>query len=562
MPLVECVPNFSEGRNQKVIDAIAAAICDVEGVSLLDVDPGKATNRTVMTFVGEPNVVVEAAFRAIARAAETIDMRQHKGEHPRMGATDVCPFIPVSDITMEECVVLAKQLGERVGVELGIPVYLYAEAAQAPERRNLADVRKGEYEGLSERMKDPSFKPDFGPSQFNATAGATVIGARPFLIAYNVNLNTRSKKLAGEIALNIREGGRAARDQSGRIIKDENGQTVTVPGTLKACRAVGWYIDEYKRAQVSINLIDYRITPLHAVFDECCRQADKLGLRVTGSELVGLIPLAPMLDAGRHYLEKQGRSAGVPDAELIEVAVQSLGLAELSPFDPQKKIIEYTVQERAKALTQLSVIDFADEVSSETPAPGGGSVAALAGSLSASLSAMVANLTHAKKEFADRQLLMNNLAVQAQKLKARLLSAVDEDTQAFNRIIDARRLPKDNPEAAAHRSQAMRQANEHATAVPLGVLRKAVELAELSGELITQGNPNSVSDAAVASAMAAACAEGAYYNVLINLQGIEDDDFTSQKRQEAEHLYKQVLSRCAGDRQIVLSQLQPKQVMI
>lgn len=345
MRLVECVPNFSEGQNQKVIDSIAQAIKAVEGVELLDIDRGKSTNRTVFTFVGEPEHVLEGAFQAISRAASLIDMRKHKGAHPRIGATDVCPFVPVSGITMEECVALAEKLGERVGKELGIPVYLYAEAAQTEARRNLADIRQGEYEGLSDRMKN-GFKPDYGPSDFNAAAGATVIGARKFLIAYNVNLNTRSAKLANDIALNIREAGRAKRDKDGNIVKDASGATVKVPGTLVATKAVGWYVDEYQRAQVSINLVDFEKTSMHSAFDECCAEADKLGLRVTGSEVVGLVPLEAMLMAGRHYLAKQHRSTAVSEAELVNAAVLSMGLSDIAPFEPSKKILEYRIAAR------------------------------------------------------------------------------------------------------------------------------------------------------------------------------------------------------------------------
>src|SRR5579875_3139465 len=554
MRLVECVPNFSEGRNQKVIEAIAEAISGVEGVELLDVDPGKATNRTVVTFVGEPEAALEAAFRAIARAGQLIDMRQHQGAHPRIGATDVCPFVPVSGVTMADCAELARRLGRRVGEELGIPVYLYAEAAASPDRRNLADVRKGEYEALAERMK-AGFKPDFGPGEFNALSGATVIGARQFLIAYNVNLNTRSQKLANEIALAIREAGRAKRDEGGEIVRDERGNKVTVPGTLQACKAVGWYIEEYRRAQVSINLVDYRVTSVHTAFDEVCRQADALGLRVTGSELVGLIPLEPMLDAGRHYLTRQGRSTGVPNDELIDVAVQSLGLAELAPFDPQKKIIEYRVAGQGGRLRNMTLSAFADELSSESPAPGGGSVAALAGSLSASLSSMVANLTHAKKEYAGLKELMEKTAVRAQRLKAELLSAVDADTEAFNRIIAARRLPRDTPENAAARLAAVAEANKKATLVPLNVMRSSVEALELAELMVEKGNPSSLSDAGVAGLMARACAEGAYYNVLINLQGIEDKGFFAETESRAREIYEQVRRRAGTLHELVLSKL-------
>ncbi len=541
MRLIECVPNFSEGRNQKVLSAIADAISSIDGVELLDVDSGVATNRTVMTMVGEPDAVVEAAFQAIAKAAELIDMRQHKGAHPRIGATDVCPFIPVAGVTMQDCVELAKLLAGRVGAELSIPIYLYAEAAQKPDRFNLADIRKGEYEALSTRMQDSAFQPDFGPDEFNPTAGATVIGARPFLIAYNVNLNTKSPKLSNEIALNIREGGRAKRDADGKIIKGKDGRAEMVAGTLPATKAVGWFIDEYRRAQVSINLLDYKVTSVHAAFDECSRQAEALGLRTTGSELVGLIPLEPMLQAGRHYLAKQKRCAGVPDAELIEVAVQSLGLAELAPFDPQKKIIEYRVAKAGKQLRDLSLSSFVDELSSESAAPGGGSVAALVGSLSAALSSMVANLTYNK--FAHLHDLLDRAAIEAQAVKDAFLEAVDADTVAFNKIIDARRLPKENATQVQTRNEAILSASKEATLVPLSVMERAVKALDLAELMITNGNPNSLSDAAVAATLCRSCAEGAYFNVLINLQGLEDEHFCADTRQQADETYTEVLRR-------------------
>ncbi len=522
MRLVECVPNFSDGRNEKVINAISDAIRSVQGVSLLDVDPGWSTNRTVITFVGSPEVIVEGAFQAIKTAQGLIDMRKQKGEHPRMGATDVCPFVPVSGVTMEECVKLAEQLGERVGKELGIPVYLYAEAAKRDDRKSLADIRKGEYEALPEKMKEKSFKPDYGPSEFNAQSGATVIGARQFLIAYNVNLNTRSKKLANDIALTIREAGKAKRDADGNIVKDKEGVSVKEPGTLKAVRAVGWYVDEYKRAQISINLIDYSVCSLHQAFDEAERVANEMGLRATGSEIVGLVPLAPMLEAGRHYLRKQGRSTGVSERELVETAVQSLGLAELSPFDIEKKIIEYNVAPKIKELKKLSLSDFVDDLASDSVAPGGGSAAALAGALSASLSAMVGNLTYEKKGFEKSKPLLNELAEKGQTLKSEFLRDVDNDMNAYNRIIEARRMPKSTPEEMRSREQAMHEANLEATQVPLGVLKRCDDALDLVDTAIKKGNPNSLSDAGVAGLMALAAAEGAYYNVLINLSGFDE----------------------------------------
>lgn len=563
MQLVECVPNFSEGRDQKVIDAIADAMRAVQGVSLLDIDPGVSTNRTVMTLVGPPEAVLEAAYQGIASAASLIDMRRQTGEHPRMGATDVCPFIPVSGVTMADCVKLAERLGARVGKDLGIPIYLYSEAARTESRRNLADIRKGEYEALPEKMKDESFKPDFGPTKFNAQSGATVIGARQFLIAYNVNLNTKSKKLANDIALTIREAGRSKRTAEGAIERDASGNPVMVAGTLKACRAVGWHVEEYRRAQVSINLIDPTITSLHHAFDEVSRVAEQLGVRVTGSEIVGLVPLAPMLEAGRHYLNKQGRCTGVSEEELLEVAVQSLGLAELAPFEPQKKIIEYTVAPKAVALKDMKVSAFIDELASESPAPGGGSVAALAGSTAAALTAMVACLTFDKKGFEKERPAMNDLAEQAQKLKAELLRAVDEDKNAFNSIIDARRLPKGTPDDAAKRDLAIFEANKHATLVPLQVMKRAAACFPLIELAVEKGNPNSLSDAGVAGLMALAAVEGAYYNVLINIGGFEKSDknasdFAMTTEAEATALMEKTRQQAESVRKTVTQRLTPQ----
>jgi len=559
-PLVECVPNFSEGRNEKTINAIADAIRAVSGVKLLDVDPGFSTNRTVVTMVGGPDEVVEAAFQAIARAGQLIDMRQHRGEHPRMGATDVCPFVPVSNFTMQDCVRLANILGERVGRELGIPVYLYSEAATRPERRSLADIRQGEYEALSEKMKDQNFKPDFGPSAFNPESGATVIGARPFLIAYNVNLNTRSKKLANEIALNIREAGRAKRNAQGEIEKDTEGKTIMTPGSLKEVRAVGWYVDEYKRAQVSINLTNFAVTSLHQAFDQVCREAEKLGLRVTGSEIVGLVPLKAMLDAGRHYLHLQGRSTGVSEAELVETAIQSLGLSDLTAFNPAEKIIDYRVEESAKKLKDLTLSQFLDELASESAAPGGGSVAALCASLSAALSTMVANLTFDKKGFQDSKAAMDTLAVRGQELKKELLIAVDQDMQAFNKIIDARRLPKASAGEKEAREKAIDLANREATEVPLTVLSRVSELLDLCGQVVEGGNPNSLSDSGVAALVALAAAEGAFYNVLINLQAFDDNCqnsalYKQEIRGRGQAMIESVREKAETIRQTVLTRL-------
>ncbi|MBZ0184698.1 MAG: glutamate formimidoyltransferase [Candidatus Obscuribacterales bacterium] len=563
MRLVECVPNFSEGRNQKVINEIADAMRAVEGVNLLDVDPGASTNRTVMTLVGEPDAVVEAAFQGIVVASKLIDMRFQKGEHPRMGATDVCPFIPVADVTMQDSVKLAEKLGERVGKELGIPVYLYGEAARKVERRSLADIRKGEYEALPEKMKDPGFKPDFGPFQFNAASGATVIGARPFLIAYNVNLNTKSKKLANEIALTIREAGRNKRTSEGKFARDADDNVLTVPGTLKACRAVGWVVDEYRRAQVSINLTDISQTSMHDAFDEVERLARDLGLRVTGSEVVGLVPLSSMLQAGRHYLKKQGRSTGVSEAEIIEIAIQSLGLAELAEFDPGQKIIEYRVAFQAAKLADLKVSEFLDELASESPAPGGGSVAALAGSMAASLCAMVANLTFDKKGFEKNRPLMNDLGEKSQMLKAELLKAVDDDTEAFNSILTAMRMPRSNDTESSLRDKAILEASKEATLVPLSVMKRAAASFEIIEQVVEKGNPNSLSDAGVAGLMALACVEGAYFNVLINLDGFDKDDkeaksFVKSTEKEATALMEKTRQEAERIRKTVLARLTPQ----
>jgi glutamate formiminotransferase/formiminotetrahydrofolate cyclodeaminase len=536
MKLVECVPNFSEGRDPDKIAAIRREIESVPGATLLDVDPGASTNRTVVTFLGTPDAALEAAFKAIAKAAEVIDMRSHKGAHSRIGATDVCPFIPVSGVTMDDCVRLAGELGARVAEELGIPVYLYEAAARKPERRNLAVIRAGEYEGLADKLKDPHWAPDFGQPVFNPRSGATVIGAREFLIAYNFNLNTRDRKLAQEIALSLRESGRAKRDKDGNIVKDARGNTVKVPGRFKEVKAVGWYVEDYGTAQISINFTNYKVTPVHVVFDEARRLAGKLGLRVTGSELVGLIPKEALLMAGRYYLEKQNKCPGVPEEELIRVAVRSLGLSDVVPFDPRKKIIEYQFSEQSAPLVGMTLREFANELSMDSPAPGGGSVAALCGALSASLSAMVANLTVGKKEYESARQELVATAVRAQGLKDFFLEAVDRDTRAFNKVMDALRMPKSTPEQAEEKELAVEAANIEATLVPLGVLGKCVEAVALAGAAAAKGNKNSVSDAGVAGLAGQAAGEGAYYNVLINLSGITDARFSARTRREAERL--------------------------
>jgi len=540
MKLVECVPNFSEGRDRDKINAITREIAATPQVKLLDVDPGDTTNRTVVTFIGTPEAVKEAAFKAIRKAAEVIDMRIHKGAHSRIGATDVCPFVPVSGVTMEDCVRLADELGERVGRELGIPVYLYEEAAKSPERRNLANIRVGEYEGLADKLARPEWAPDYGAPVFNATAGATVIGAREFLIAYNINLNTRDRKLAHEIAVDLREMGRPKKDKDGKVVKDASGTTVMTPGKFKSIKAVGWYIEDYGTAQLSINFTNYKISPVHLVFDEACRLAEKLGLRVTGSELVGLIPMEALLMAGRHYLEKQGKSAGWPEEELIRVAVRSLGLNDVAPFDARKKIIEYQFADASGSLAELNLRAFANELSTDSPAPGGGSVAALCGALSAALSAMVANLTVGKKGYEKAQKELKALAVRAQKLKDELLRAVDLDSAAFNKVMDTFKLPKGTEAQKAERDKAVEAATKEATLVPFQVLEASIALMKMAKKAAIKGNKNSLSDAGVAGLAAQTAGEGAYFNVRINLPGIQDPEFKGRIKKQAVSLKKKL----------------------
>lgn len=541
MKLVECVPNFSEGRNREKISAITKEIESTPQVNLLDVDPGESTNRTVVTFIGSPEGVKEAAFKAIKKAAEVLDMSKHKGAHGRIGATDVCPFVPVSGVTMEDCIQLAHELGERVAKELGIPVYLYEEAAQKPERKNLANIRTGEYEGLPEKLKDPEWAPDYGKPVFNPKAGATVIGAREFLIAYNINLNTRDRRLAHDIALNLRERGRAKRDKDGNIVRDAEGKAIKIPGKFKDVKAVGWYIEDYEIAQISINFINYKITPPHVVFDETIKEAEKIGLRVTGSELVGLIPKEALLMAGRHYLAKQGKSPGVPEEDLIKTAVSSLGLDDVAPFDPQKKIIEYQFKKVESSLLDFNLREFANELSVDSPAPGGGSTAALCGALSASLSSMVSNLTVGKKEYKNVQKDVKEIAVKAQSLKDEFLRAVDLDTIAFNKLMEAYRLPKKTEEQKQERDQAVEEAVKEATMVPFGVLEKSIDALNLAREIALKGNKNSLSDAGVAGLTGQVAAEGAYYNIKINLPNLQDSEFKSKIKKQATSLKKKAV---------------------
>jgi len=522
MKLIECVPNISEGRDRTIIDAVTAEVEATDGAMLLDVDPGEATNRTVITMVGPPDSVAEAAFRVIARAAELIDMSRHSGAHARMGATDVCPFVPMQGATMADCVELAQRVGARVGNELAIPIYLYGDAAARPERRRLPDIRQGEYEALAEKLKDPAFAPDFGPAEFNSAAGATAVGAREFLVAWNVNLNTRDRKLANKVAARLRETGTIKRDSRGKFVRGEDGKVLRDPGRFTELQAGGWYIDEYERAQISFNIMNHRVAPIHQVFDASREEADKFGVRVTGSELVGLIPLEAILDAGDHYLTLQGKSTGVPERERVHAAALSLGLGELSPFDPAENVIEYKYRGAPSGLKSMRLTAFADELSSDSPAPGGGSVAALCGSLSASLSAMVAALTWSKKGMEQNRPAMKRFGDQGQRLKDLFMNDVDADTEAFNEVLAAMRLPKKTETEQQARLEAIEAANQEATRVPLGVLERAVEALELALEVSGEGNPASVSDAGVAGACALAAAEGAALNVRINLPSLTD----------------------------------------
>jgi glutamate formiminotransferase / formiminotetrahydrofolate cyclodeaminase len=538
--LVECVPNFSEGRDMSVIKEITDAIESVDGVKLLDVDPGVATNRTVVTFVGEPADVVEAAFLGISKAADLIDMSSHSGEHPRMGATDVCPFIPISNITMEETADVARQLAARVGPELGIPVYLYENAASRPERQNLATVRAGEYEGLAKKLSDPEWKPDFGPAVHNVSAGATAIGARDFLIAYNVNLNTTSVRRANSVAFDVREQGRVQREGNpitGSIVRDATGEPVRIPGELKAVKGIGWFIEEYGIAQISMNLTDVSVTPLHMAFEACRRSATRRGLRVTGSELIGLVPLQVMLDVGKYYLRQQERSVGISEEEIIRIAVKSLGLDELTPFDPNKKIIEYVLKDKDfRSLVDLSLTGFADMTASENPAPGGGSVSAYVGALGASLGIMVANLSSHKRGWDDRWEEFSQWAEEGQKLKSRLLSLVDADTSAFNEILEAFRLPKKSESEKTTRKAAIQAATKVAIEVPLDVMRTASACFPLLKEMVSKGIPNSISDGGVGALAVRAAIRGAGLNVLINLSGIDDTEYSAACVKEVNEL--------------------------
>jgi glutamate formiminotransferase/formiminotetrahydrofolate cyclodeaminase len=538
-PIIECVPNFSEGRNPEIIQQIARTIEGVRGVKLLNVDPGASTNRTVITFAGAPEDVIEAAFQAIRIASQLIDMRQHKGEHPRMGATDVCPLIPISGINLEETAVYAKKLGERVGKELKIPVYLYEAAASAPHRSNLAEIRSGEYEGFAEKMKQEAWKPDYGPSEFNVVAGATVIGARDFLIAYNVNLNSKSVRLANEVAYDIRENGRPKRDpETQKLIKNESGEIERIPGSCPGVKAIGWYIEEYGYAQISMNLTDLHKTPLHIAFEECRRSAEQYGLIVTGSELVGLVPKKALIDCGKYFLNKQKRSLGVTEEELIQIAIQSLGLNSVSVFEPNQRIIENMLEEKKSPLANLSLKKFAEETASDSPAPGGGSVSAYAATMGASLATMVANLTAHKKGYEDKLSYFSEIASKGMQISKELLELVDEDTAAFNMIMEAFRLPKVTAEDKKARKKAIKKATIVAIEVPLKTIKLASLALPLAKAMVENGNPNSISDAGVGALCLEAAIKGAALNVKINASGLEDQDLKKKYFEEADEYVK------------------------
>jgi glutamate formiminotransferase/formiminotetrahydrofolate cyclodeaminase len=558
--LIECVPNFSEGRDQNAIRQITDVIESVDGVSLLDVDPGASTNRTVVTFVGSPDAAVEAAFRAIKKAAELIDMRKHKGAHPRMGATDVCPFIPVSSVSWEEAIACANRLGKRVGDELKIPVYLYERAAKNKSRSNLSVIRAGEYEGFFEKIRQPEWKPDFGPDVFNEKSGATVIGVRDFLVAYNVNLNTKSVRRANSVAFDVREQGRVQTEDGtpwGKPVLDANGEPIRIPGMLKHVKAIGWFVKEYAIAQVSMNLTNIEETPLHAAFDACCESAARRGLRVTGSEIVGMVPKKCLVDAGRYFLRKQQWSEGASDEELIDIAIRSMGLSELKPFDPKEKVIEFKIEsaEQERSLATMNLREFCNETLSDSPAPGGGSVAALMGALGASLGGMVANLSAGKRGWDDKLEYFSDWAVKAQQLKDELLSLVDEDTTAFNKVMDAFALPKEAAEEKAARSAAIEQATKYAAEVPLKVMETASKSYELLAEMAERGNPASVSDVGVGALAIRACIEGAALNVRINLAQLKDQKFKGELEEKVQSIWAHSVAKFKQISQAVESKL-------
>ncbi len=539
--LIECVPNFSEGRNLQIIKQITDEIEKVKGVKLLDVDPGESTNRTVVTFVGTPDEVCEAAFQAVKKAAELIDMRIHKGAHPRFGATDVCPLVPVANITMEEVVEYARKLAERIGNELGIPIYCYENAAFDPKRQNLAYCRSGEYEGLSEKIAKPEWRPDFGPAEFNAKAGATAVGARDFLVAINYNLNTTSERRANAVAFDVRERGRPAREGNpvtGKILKDEKGNEIMIPGSLKATKAIGWFIEEYGIAQVSMNITNISVTPVHTAFDEVCLKAAERGIRVTGSEIVGLIPKRVLVDAGKHYLKKQQRSLGISEKELIKIAIKSMGLDDLKPFNAREKVIEYILEDddTSKKLVDLTCVDFCNETASESPAPGGGSVSALMGALGASLGTMVANLSSHKRGWDDKWEFYSDWAEKGEQIKNELIHLVDEDTRSFNLIMDAFGLPKKSEDEKKARNKAIQDATLYATRVPLNTMKTSFRAFEICKAMATDGMSSSASDVGVGALAITAGIRGAMLNVKINATQLEDKQIAEILISEAEEI--------------------------
>ena len=542
--LIECVPNISEGRDKEKIELISKVVEKVEGVKLLNVDPGNATNRTVITFLGEPQNVIDAAFLLVKTAQENIDMSLHKGEHPRMGATDVCPLVPISNITMQETVEWAQKLAKMIGNELGIPVYCYEEAATKAERKNLANCRSGEYEAMSKKIETKEWKPDYGPDKFNETvkkSGVTAVGARDFLIAYNVNLNTTSTRRANSIAFDIREAGRIKREGGkldGKIIKDKKGNPLREPGMFKSVKGIGWFIKEYNIAQISYNLTDITVSPLHLVFDKTCEQATKKGIRVTGSELIGLVPKKVLIDAGEYFLKKQKRSLGVPESEIINIAVKSLGLDDLFDFNPNERIIEYLIEEPKEKLSSLSLTDFANETSSESPAPGGGSISAYCGTLAASLTTMVANLSSHKRGWDDRWEFFSDWAKKGLDVQNELIDLVDKDTDAFNQIIESIRLPKDTEQEIKNRNEAISKATKNAILVPLAIMEKAYDCMKVTKEMALYGNPNSISDAGVASLCAIAAIKGGLLNVKINCKDFDDLKFIKSINKKTDSIIK------------------------
>ena len=559
--IIECVPNFSNGRDQSVINDITNQIKLIEGVKLLSVEPGEATNRTVVTFVGEPEKVIEAAFQAIKKASELIDMSKQTGEHPRMGATDVCPLIPISGISMKETISYAKKLGKRVGEELNIPVYLYEDAATKPERKNLANIRSGEYEALEEKLKQKDWQPDFGSNSFKIAqkTGATAIGARDFLIAYNINLNTTSTRRANAVAFDIREKGRISREEgalTGKILKDKKGNTIWKPGSLKNVKAIGWFIEEYGVAQISMNLTNIKETPIHIVFDEVCKKAQERGLRVTGSELVGLIPLKSMLDAGKYFLKKQNRSVGIEDSEIIKIAIKTMGLDELEDFNPNEKIIEYNINNDNADLCKLSLVDFAQKTASEAPAPGGGSVSAYLGSLGISLGTMVANLSSHKRGWDDRWEEFSNIAEKGQKHIKKLLDLVDKDTESFNQIMHAFRLPEGDSKEKKIKEDAILEATIHAIEIPLEIMKTSLESMDIIKEMAKNGNPNSVSDAGVGALCARSAVIGGYLNVKINCKDLTDKKLVNKFLNKAEEIKESAIKLEKDILKITLEKIQ------